>query len=157
MKFFFIKSIPGTKNSLINFEYTLSENKIYTQLVRLYMANIEELSNALSAHAAWKQRLRNYINTGEMDVAIDTASQDDKCAFGKWLYSLPASERSGINFSETQKLHSAFHHSVGKIITLAQSGNKMDAYNSLSAGSEFSQLSSQLSSSILKWKEAVLG
>lgn len=120
------------------------------------MINPEEFDKALQAHSAWKQRLRDSINSGELSVSKDAASRDNNCEFGKWLYSLDASAQAGGHFTEVQKLHADFHKAVGKILDLAEKGNKLEAYNALSTGSEFATLSSKLSGAILNWKEVVL-
>jgi hypothetical protein len=51
------------------------------------------LDHAIAAHAKWKFRLREAIQAGQREWTVDAVRQEDGCEFGRWLISLPLSDR----------------------------------------------------------------
>lgn len=118
------------------------------------MANAEEITKAIGAHGLWKQRLRQAIDTGKSDFTVERVKPDHNCDFGKWLHSLPAADKSTVNWKTVQELHARFHHEASRVLGLALSGQKQDAEKSIDTGSEFSTISSNLTAAMMKWKTA---
>ena len=74
------------------------------------MSNLRELNKAITAHAIWKTRLSEAIETGKSEWSHDKVREDHLCNFGKWLYSLPDSEKASEYWQEVQKLHARISH-----------------------------------------------
>ena len=52
------------------------------------MSNIlEQIDKAIGAHGAWKVKLKQNID-GTLSLIPAEVSVDNRCEFGKWLYSL---------------------------------------------------------------------
>jgi methyl-accepting chemotaxis protein len=117
---------------------------------------LNEIDNAIGAHGMWKQRLRSAIQEGRSEFTVSGTKVDNACAFGKWLYSLPQSEKSSLNWTTVQKLHARFHEETANILGLALTSNKTDAENALTGiNSEFASISAELTRAMGKWKSSV--
>ena len=46
----------------------------------------QQIEKAIAAHGAWKERLEGAIETGKIDIPVETIKVDNQCEFGKWLY-----------------------------------------------------------------------
>ncbi len=121
------------------------------------MLDPQEIDKALEAHAAWKERLRNAIDSGAIDVSVTTISVDNKCTFGKWLYgpTLSDEDRASAHCQQVIKLHAEFHKVAAKIAALATSGMKAEAQKMMDFGNEYTQASGLLSVALKRWKETM--
>jgi methyl-accepting chemotaxis protein len=101
---------------------------------------------AAMAHAAWKGRLWQAIQTGKSDVSVAVASVDDKCAFGKWLYGtdIPEGFKSSPFYQKLKENHAKFHGVAGGILDLALQRKVKEAENAMGSRSEFTKLSREL-------------
>jgi methyl-accepting chemotaxis protein len=95
-----------------------------------------DLNEALSAHAAWKIKLRSAIfQKSELDAA--SLGRDDCCAFGKWLRGEARTKYGAQDaYRECMEAHSAFHRLAGKVATLANAGKYQEAEQALT-GAEY--------------------
>jgi methyl-accepting chemotaxis protein len=118
------------------------------------MANAEEITKAIGAHGMWKQRLRQAIDSGKSEFTVERVQPDNLCDFGKWLHALPAADKAGMNWKTVQELHARFHLEASRVLGLALSGQKQDAEKALANSSEFANISSNLTSAMMKWKDA---
>jgi methyl-accepting chemotaxis protein len=118
-------------------------------------ANVEEINKAVGAHGIWKNRLKSAIDTGQSDVSPEVAAADDKCAFGKWLYSLPEEMQNSPRCQNVKELHACFHREAGSILELALNGEKEKAEDSLADGTPFSDTSTQLTEAMMEWQEEI--
>lgn len=120
------------------------------------MAMVEALDKAVSAHSAWKTHLRLAIMNGSSDFEPATVKCDDKCEFGKWLYSaaLSNSERALMPYKVVNRLHAEFHKCAACVLTYAIGGRTEDAAD-LMAGS-FDECSQRLTIAIGKWKRETI-
>lgn len=95
-----------------------------------------DVSDAVSIHNAWKERLADYVN-GTSDNTLDEEmlDHDDTCALGKWIYgdahlyfnSLP-------EYHRLKAAHAAFHIAVGDIVRAVNSNCRGKAEKMLAEG-----------------------
>ena len=119
------------------------------------LANVEEINKAVGAHGIWKNRLKSAIDTGRSDVTPEVAAADNKCAFGKWLYSLSAEMQNSPRCQNVKELHACFHSEAASILELALNGEKEKADDCLADGSSFSDTSTQLTEAMMEWKREI--
>ncbi len=117
--------------------------------------DIENINRAIGAHGAWKIHLREAIETGESKWTIDTVRRDDQCVFGKWLNALPSEVTSTELARHIISDHARFHELVASILDLAVSGHSEEAKLATERGSEFMNLSSELTQTMMEWKESI--
>ena len=118
------------------------------------MAAVEEINKAIGAHGMWKQRLREAINTGTSDFTVERVRPDSLCDFGKWLYSLPAHDQASLHWKTVRELHGKFHLAAAHVLGLAVGGHKQHAERELDTGSNFTKISAELTSAMMKWKSS---
>ncbi|KXF80926.1 CZB domain-containing protein [Enterovibrio coralii] len=118
------------------------------------MTIIKEIDAAVGAHGAWKQKLRNAINTGECESTPERVKQDNNCSFGKWLhYRIEEQYKASPYYEEVVSLHAAFHREAGSILALALNGDVEAASEKMKLCSEFSSLSASLTAKMREWQE----
>lgn len=119
------------------------------------MASIEELDKAIGAHGSWKTRLKTAIETGKIEVSIDTIKVDNQCAFGKWFYgsTLNPQDKTSTHYKTVKELHAEFHKIAAKVAELAINGKKSDAEKMMAVGGEYSKISSKLTQAMIDWKK----
>ncbi len=116
----------------------------------------DEISKAIDAHAAWKQKLRHAIDTGECESTPERVKMDNNCAFGKWLYDrIDEKAKSSEFYDITVALHANFHKSAGHILELALSGEKNQARSLMGLDSDFTRYSGQLTRKLKEWQAAL--
>ena len=118
------------------------------------MSRSDEINKAIGAHGMWKQRLRTAIDTSSSDITVAVARTDNTCAFGTWLYGLPAAERTAGSAAEVRKLHAEFHTEAARVLQLALSGQKPEAERALGANSAFAAKSGELTAAMMRWRQA---
>jgi hypothetical protein len=104
----------------------------------------EQITKALTAHGAWKHRLNQAIAAGTSEFTVVQTQADNRCDFGRWLYSLPADLRSTNLAINIQRLHAAFHAEAARILDLALRGQKQEALKALESSGAYSHTSGQL-------------
>ncbi len=117
--------------------------------------NIDEaLDQAIAAHAKWKYRLMEAIDTGKSQWRVSDVRTDNSCNFGKWLTELPLTERLSANYKKVRTLHAEFHGLAADVLELALAGRKEEATAAMALGSRFAAVSSNLTMAVLAWKNA---
>jgi len=116
----------------------------------------EQIDKAIRVHGMWKSRLKQAIETGKIDVALDDLRVDNVCAFGKWLYSpsFPAEIQQSSQYQRIREMHTEFHKLAGRVAELAVKGNKREAEQLMTANGEFTKLSYNLTSALMNWKRS---
>ena len=116
-----------------------------------------EIDKALEAHAAWKVRLHEAIESGKSESTVTIIADDNKCAFGKWLYgkSITEEEKATEEYKQIVILHAQFHKVAAKIASLALAGMKTEAMRMMDHGKEYTLASGQLSLALKRWKETM--
>ncbi|MGB8813918.1 MAG: CZB domain-containing protein [Paracoccaceae bacterium] len=106
---------------------------------------------AIGAHGTWKLRLKTAITSGRGDITPDIAACDNRCDFGRWLYSpdVDANVRTGLPYKEVRRLHADFHTCAGEVLRQATTGNAAKASSLLDG--DFADKSDKLKTSLSKW------
>jgi hypothetical protein len=112
---------------------------------------------ALSAHVAWKEKLRKAINAGIIDPPSSVIREDNLCVFGKWLYStdLPNEVKASPHYEQTRKIHAEFHKVASEIAMLAEIGEKDKARKMMSADSPYTNYANSIRREILNWLQSI--
>lgn len=113
----------------------------------------EALDRAIAAHAKWKYRLMDAIDSGRSEYRVADVRANDACDFGKWLAGLPLSQRLSTDYKQVSTLHAEFHVLASSVLEMALSGRATEATAAMALGSRFAAVSSQLTIAVLGWKE----
>ena len=119
------------------------------------MSSVDEISKAIGAHAMWKQRLRDAIDTGKSEFSASNVKPDNLCQFGKWLYGLSPTDRTSAHWTTVKDLHAKFHATAGAVLELALQGKRQEAEKAFGLNSPFANASSDLTSAMMRWKADV--
>jgi hypothetical protein len=114
----------------------------------------EALDHAIAAHAKWKYRLMEAIDTGKSQWRTSDVRTDDACEFGKWLAALPLSDRLSEHSKKVRALHAEFHAQAADVLELALAGRKAEATAAMALRSRFATVSSNLTMAVMAWKES---
>lgn len=118
------------------------------------MSNIlEQIDKAIGAHGAWKVKLRQNID-GTLALNPTEVALDNRCDFGKWLYSITGSQAADPHYKDVLALHNAFHKAAAAVVTKMQKGDKAGAEASVGLNGEYATASSKLTSKMMEWKRA---
>jgi hypothetical protein len=117
------------------------------------MDTAEALDRAIAAHARWKYRLMEAIDTGTSPWHVAEVRTDAACEFGKWLSALPLSQRLSEHCKKVRVLHAEFHGLAAEVLELALAARKDEAATAMALGSRFAVVSSNLTMAVIKWKE----
>jgi methyl-accepting chemotaxis protein len=114
----------------------------------------EVVQAALSAHAAWKDRLHTAIAEGASELDPANVRKDDGCPFGVWLHGPDAaSVNESGHYEKVHDLHAEFHEIASEVLALAISGETEQAELRMAVGSDFQRVSSQLSQALTAWRD----
>lgn len=113
------------------------------------------LFDALTAHVAWKEKLRKAIDSGIIDPPPAKISQDNLCAFGKWLYSpdLAHEVKASAHYQSIVKTHAAFHRAASEVAMLAEVGEKEKAREMMLVGQHFMLHANSIRREIMHWMQ----
>lgn len=129
---------------------TISVDAVYLSGMNISDA----LDKAIAAHAKWKYRLMDAIDSGKSPWRVGDVRTDHACEFGKWLIGLLLSERLSDHAKKVRTLHAEFHGLAADVLEMALAGRKEEARAAMAFGSRFASVSSDLTATIMEWKEA---
>lgn len=114
----------------------------------------EALSDAITAHACWKVRLRNIVSSGVSDTPIAVVHSDNKCEFGRWLYGpeISGTDKQSDTYLKVKELHAAFHKEAAKVVELATSNQKHQAAQAIGMGGSYAKASTALTEAMILWR-----
>lgn len=117
------------------------------------MSNIiEQIDKAIGAHGAWKVKLRQNID-GTLALVPAEVGVDNRCEFGKWLYSLAGTPvAADPHYKEILDLHKAFHKIAATVVTKVQAGDKAGAETSIGLKGDYTVASAKLTAKMVEWK-----
>ncbi len=95
-----------------------------------------DISEAVNAHQAWKERLFNYVH-GSSTEKLDhiTICRDNACALGKWIYAEGQTFFSEMpDYHKLKSAHAAFHIAAGDIVQAVNAGSREKAEKLLIEG-----------------------
>jgi methyl-accepting chemotaxis protein len=86
-----------------------------------------DLTTAKTAHLAWKNRIRGYLD-GKSSLSRDQAVSHRDCVLGKWYYGEGLQRYSAIpEMQELEGPHEQLHQIIRQIIELRESGRPDEA------------------------------
>jgi hypothetical protein len=141
------RSIQGNENGGI------AKSAFLVAVSARFMDLSDALDRAIAAHAKWKYRLMEAIDTAKSQWRAADVRTDHACEFGKWLATLPLSQRLSEHSKTVRALHAEFHGLAADVLELALAGRKEEATAAISLSSRFATVSSKLTMAVLAWKE----
>ncbi len=113
---------------------------------------IDQINSALIAHGHWKIKLRTAVAKGKSEHSVNEVRCDEKCEFGKWLYSteIDSEMRASIPYTVVKRLHAEFHVCASDVLYKALTNDAVGAATILE--DEFMNKSEKLSLALRKWK-----
>ena len=121
------------------------------------MIDTAGLDHAIATHIKWMFRLREAIQAGQSEWTVDAVRPDDRCEFGRWLISLPLSDRMSREWREAKELHARFHGAAAEVLGSALAGRKAEADAAMAPGGAFADVSAKLVRVLTDWKKKVSG
>jgi methyl-accepting chemotaxis protein len=113
----------------------------------------DALDHAIAAHANWKYRLKEAIDTGKSQWRVEDARTDKACEFGKWLHALPLTQRLSAHYEKVRALHAEFHLLAADVLALALGGRKEEATAAVAFGGRYTAVSSSLVMALSAWQQ----
>jgi methyl-accepting chemotaxis protein len=99
---------------------------------------------AIEAHANWKMKLRNYIDTKAGNLVAADVEKDNKCALGQWIYGEGARYSTLSEYTELKTCHAQFHKCAADVVRSADAGDKDKAHKLIESGSQYVGISSKV-------------
>ena len=118
------------------------------------MINVDAIQKAIAAHSSWKARLKSAVASGKFDVTPADIKVDNRCEFGKWLYSseFSAAEKQTQNYRRAVDLHAKFHQEAARVVEWATSGHKDEAEMAMGLEGGYTKASSALTKALVEWR-----
>lgn len=100
---------------------------------------------AIESHQKWKMRLRAVIESrSQEELDPNVVCRDEQCDLGKWIHGVGGQQFGAQpGFVDLREKHAHFHARVGRVLSLAQSGQKDLAMAEMSTG-EYARVSWEL-------------
>jgi Chemoreceptor zinc-binding domain len=120
------------------------------------MSDPSEINKAIKAHSVWKVRLKDAVDTGRSEFTPAKVRDNNICEFGKWLATLPPTERALDEYKRIQSLHEKFHANAADVLQLAIGGQREKAHAALTdIKSDFVYTSALLINALSDWKRRI--
>jgi len=113
-----------------------------------------QIKAAIGVHGLWKNRIRQAINQGTSEWDPKFVAPCGNCDFGKWLDGFEGSQK-GDDYKVVYDLHSQFHTEAARVLEMALSGAKTDAEAAIASGSDYANLTLNLTKAMMAWQKAV--
>ncbi len=113
----------------------------------------EFLDKAITAHSAWKMRLRDAIN-GKQQVDPAAVGKDNLCELGKWIHGEGCGHHAKPEFQTLKTRHAEFHVCAGKVAQMVKDGKNADAEKALD-GADFAGASTRVVAAIAALKKTL--
>lgn len=113
----------------------------------------EEIKKAIGSHGLWKGRLALAIETGSSEFSPERIRHDNECDFGRWLYgsTIPPAVKHTPEYEACRHLHAEFHQEAANVLKLAVTGHKDKAHEAMHSKGKFAEISSHLTTAMMKW------
>ena len=114
-----------------------------------------DFSQMVLAHARWKTRLRDAIQSGEA-IDANLAGKDDQCEMGKWVYGEGATYASLPAYADLKAKHAKFHACVAEVLRQMRSSTAGESMKLIDpVGSEFGRCSVACINAIAALRDAI--
>ncbi len=128
-------------------------------------AHVESLSRgvephplraAVSAHAAWKQRLGAAVSGQRLPEGVDVATtrRDDACVFGQWLHSDAARALDPVRTAKVGELHTRFHACAAEVLAAVAQHDVERARDLMRSVDGYGGVAPLLMDSLMDWLAA---
>jgi hypothetical protein len=115
-----------------------------------------QINHGMRAHAAWKSRLFNAVQSGHCTSDPAIVATDNNCDFGKWLYEeIDPALKKDRHYQEIIKLHAEFHKSAAEIVKMVKSGRLDEAMAQLDPKSDFIKLANKMTMLLSSWRNSL--
>jgi hypothetical protein len=108
-----------------------------------------DFNDAISAHTAWKKKLKERLDRCDRTVDPAVVGRDDACALGQWIKSQGEGHRGLREFAEMQSCHTHFHKAAADLVRRALKDPEAVREMIVGANSEFTTASTALVRSLL--------
>jgi len=112
---------------------------------------------ALTAHAAWKQRIQDAIRQRRLPADVDLArvARDDACDFGRWLHSGEATRLDPTRATKVTELHARFQQAAAAVFGAIHDGHCDEALRLTRAPDGYGGAAPRLMDTLMDWLVAV--
>jgi ABC-type transporter Mla subunit MlaD len=114
---------------------------------------VHPLRAAITAHAAWKKRLRAAIDSGTLPegVTVESAARDDGCAFGQWLRTGEPEALDRTRTATARATHADFHRAASRILAEAVGGRRTAAEHLMCDTNGYAGIAMNLTDQLTSW------
>lgn len=114
---------------------------------------IETITKYIVGHSFWKMHFQDAINSGVSEFTPEEITKDDWCNLGKWLgKGVHEEAKADEEYLQVKELHKQFHICAAEVLKMALSGNKEEAGKRIGIGGDYTEISSNLMQSLMKWR-----
>ncbi len=114
----------------------------------------DQITKAIGAHGQWKFRLVDAIGKGTSEFDPNNVQVDNKCEFGIWLHQeISPVDKSNSHYRTVVALHAKFHKLAAAILREAVNGQADKARKMIAPGSDYAQLSTEMTLTLMAWKK----
>ena len=117
------------------------------------MIDPKEVKRHIAGHGFWKARLRAALADGAKSLNAADVRPDDRCAFGKWLRSQPATIQGTPHWKTAMEHHRSFHLAAADVVELIQQGEEEKARQAIALRGSLSRGTSVLVRTMVAWME----
>ncbi|MGA7157046.1 MAG: CZB domain-containing protein [Acidobacteriaceae bacterium] len=111
-----------------------------------------DFGQAITAHSAWKMKLRTYLARPDSSLKVAEVRADDQCELGKWLKNEGRKHAGQQEYAKLVVEHTAFHKAAADVIEKADRGVCVDDEIALGSKSPFASASSSIVSALMAMK-----
>lgn len=114
----------------------------------------DAIEQAIYAHSAWKQRLREAAEGAPLELSAGDICRDDKCTFGRWIHAAEtrAELEGDADYALARELHAEFHRIAGAIAFQIEAGELDEARRSLEVRTEYDRKTRALIVHMANWR-----
>ncbi len=116
-----------------------------------------DFDEAISAHSAWKRKLRLYLSKPDHSLAVADVAADDRCKLGEWIAGDGRKYSSLPEFATLSTGHTRFHEAAADIVSRADRGEDVSEELVPGSNSEFSQATARVIRALIDMKKKVFG
>ena len=112
-----------------------------------------DFDQAITAHSAWKGKLKQYLSKHDGSLNAGDIAQDNKCPLGQWIYGDGAKHSSLSEYTALKAQHAHFHKAAAEVVRHADAGKSTTEETALGSSSEFGKASSAVVLAIMEIKK----
>lgn len=114
--------------------------------------NEMDFEEAISSHAAWKQKLGAYLAKPDQSVSATNLEKDYACDLGKWIEAEGKNFAGNPEFAKLKEEHTRFHRAAADVVRRADSGQSISEEIALGAASPYASSSMAVVRALIRMK-----